>query len=100
MDEHAQWEIRQYARTIGDEIVSPLFPAVWEAFVDYRVHSMDLTRLDQAVIARLTEAGGIPATEADFLAAQDPSWSQLKRCRERDECREKLVRLGLVLEKG
>jgi thymidylate synthase (FAD) len=96
MDEHAQWEIRQYARTIGEQIVSSLFPAVWEAFVDYRVHSMELTRLDQGVIARLTASGGIPAREADFLAAQDPSWSQLERCRERDECRNKLVRLGLI----
>jgi thymidylate synthase (FAD) len=98
MDEHAQCEIRQYARTIGDEIVCPLFPAVWEAFVDYRVRSMELTRLDQGVIARLTESGRIPATGADFLAAQDPSWSHLNRCRERDECRDKLVRLGLMHE--
>src|SRR6187401_3411367 len=33
MDSHAQWEIREYARTIGREIVQPLFPLVWEAFV-------------------------------------------------------------------
>jgi thymidylate synthase (FAD) len=100
MDEHAQWEIRQYARTIGEKIVCPLFPAVWEGFVDYRVHSMELTRLDQGVIARLTAGGAVPATEADFLAAQDPSWSNLSRCRERDECRDKLVRLGLIHEEG
>jgi thymidylate synthase (FAD) len=96
MDEHAQWEIRQYAQTIGNQIVRPLFPNVWEAFVDYRVRSMDLTRLDQDVISRLAAEGRVPATEADFLAAQDPSWVHLKRCRERDECREKLRRLGLL----
>ena len=96
MDSHAQWEISQYATTIGTEIVRPLFPLVWEAFVDYRLESLTLGRLEQGVVARLAAAGRFPAAEADFLAAQDPSWENLARCRERDECRTKLVRLGLV----
>ena len=29
LDEHAQWEVRQYAKAI-DSIVSPLFPASWK----------------------------------------------------------------------
>jgi thymidylate synthase (FAD) len=95
MDSHAQVEIRQYATTIGEQIVAPLFPAVWEAFIDYRVEAMGLTRLDQGVIARLAAAGKIPTDEEAFLAAGDPSWQSLSRCRERDECREKLTRLGL-----
>ncbi len=99
MDEHAQWEIRQYAETIGREIVGPLFPLVWEAFVDYRLGALQLSRLDWQVIARLAEAGRLPACEDDFIAAGDPSWSGLSRSRERDECREKLVQLKL-LSKG
>lgn len=95
-DEHAQWEIRQYARTIGHEIVRPLFPLVWEAFVDYRLEAMQLTRLDRQVIARLAAAGRLPAAEQDFLAAQDPHWAGLERCRERDECRVKLTAMGLL----
>jgi len=98
MDLHAQWEIRQYALTIGQEIVRPLFPLVWEAFVDYRMEAVVLTRLDRGVIARLAAAGRLPANESDFLAAQDPAWRNLERSRERDECREKLVRLGLMKE--
>ena len=98
MDSHAQWEIRQYAQTIGEQIVKPLFPICWEAFLDYRVESMQLTRLDRELIARLAAAKKLPATEADFLEAQDPAWAKLKRCRERDECREKLVSLGLLLD--
>jgi len=96
MDSHAQWEISQYATTIGAEIVRPLFPLVWEAFVDYCLESLTLGRLEQGVVARLAAVGQFPAAEADFLAAQDPSWEKLARCRERDECRTKLVRLGLV----
>lgn len=98
MDEHAQWEIRQYAKAIGEQIVRPLFPVCWEAFLDYRVESMQLTRLDREVIGRLAAAKKLPATEADFLDAQAPAWAELKRCRERDECREKLVSLGLVVD--
>jgi thymidylate synthase (FAD) len=97
MDPHAQLEIRRYAETIGREIVAPLFPLVWEAFLDYRVEALRLTRLDREVISRLAAApGGMPAAHATFLAAQDPSWQGLERCRERDECLEKLVHLGLV----
>ena len=101
MDAHAQLEIRDYASAIGNEIVKQLFPLVWEAFVDYRTDAMYLTRLDSGVIARLMARvanSGKPATDADFMAVQDPTWVDLKRCRERDECREKLVRLKILPE--
>jgi len=101
MDLHAQQEIRDYATTIGEQIVKPLFPLVWEAFADYRMSAIFLSRLDRGVIERLMaqarEAGSVPPfSEAAFLAAQDESWSTLKRCRERDECQEKLQLLGLL----
>jgi thymidylate synthase (FAD) len=100
MDEHAQYEIRSYARTLGEEILRPLFPLVWEAFVDFRLEAMYLTRLDRGVIqrllTRLADEGRSRCTEEDFLAAQDPSWQEIVRSRERDECRAKLVELGLL----
>lgn len=100
MDSHAQWEIREYATTIGERILRPLFPLVWEAFVDYRVQGLFLTRLDREVIVRLVSrlaaAGRAQATEDDFLAAQDPGWVSVTRSRERDECREKLRQLNLL----
>ena len=80
--------------------MQPLFPLVWEAFVDYRLEGMFLSRLDREVIARLmarlAAAGKAQATEEDFLAVQDPTWVDLSRCRERDECREKLRLLNLL----
>ena len=100
MDSHAQLEIRQYATTIGEQIVRPLLPIVWEAFVDYRLEGMFLSRLEHELVARLMQRlariGRGRASEEDFLAAQDPTWSKLERCRERDECREKLLRLGIL----
>lgn len=100
MDAHAQAEIRQYALALGEQIVRPLFPLVWEAFQDYRVGAMFLTRLDREVIQRLMQRlqqqHKAIATDDDFMAVQDATWVELKRCRERDECREKLVTLGLL----
>ncbi|MEZ6124457.1 MAG: FAD-dependent thymidylate synthase [Planctomycetaceae bacterium] len=101
MDSHAQLEIRQYATAIGEKIVAPLFPVVWEAFMDYRMQSMFLTRLDTQVVQRLTAAAAAAGTAPpyslqDFMAAQDPSWTSLQRSRERDECLGKLQKLGLV----
>jgi thymidylate synthase (FAD) len=89
MDPLAQQEIRDYAGAIGHEIVRPLFPLVWEAFEDYSHRAMELSRLEQ-------EVKNLPADEAEFLAAGDPSWKDQSRCRERDECRTKLARLGLL----
>src|SRR5438309_611493 len=98
MDSHAQFEIRSYAATIGEQILQPLFPLVWEAFVDYRLEATSLSRLERGLIQRLAqrmlETGQPQATDADFLAVQDPTWVGLTRCRERDECREKLIELG------
>jgi thymidylate synthase (FAD) len=100
MDTHAQKEIRDYAATIGEQIVKPLFPIVWEAFEDYRLSGLFLSRLDVAVMQRLVArprpAGAASWTEEDFLAVQDESWRPLTRCRERDECRAKLALLGLL----
>lgn len=103
MDAHAQQEIRDYATTIGEQIVKPLFPIVWEAYEDYRMGGMFLSRLDRGVIGRLTQAAQssgakLPLSEEAFLAAQDPDWKELKRSRERDECREKLQQLGILAE--
>lgn len=99
MDSHAQLEIRRYAETIGNEIIAKLFPLCWEAFLDYRVEAMRLTRLDRGVIQRLASGvKALPASREDFNTAQDESWVSLERCRERDECFAKLASLGLVTE--
>ncbi|MDO4551728.1 MAG: FAD-dependent thymidylate synthase [Planctomycetia bacterium] len=96
MERHAQEEIRQYANIIGEQIVKPLFPLTWRAFEDYCLNSLSLTSLERGVIFRLASTGNIPATEEQFLAAQDEFWKSRERCRERDECREKLQQLGIL----
>ena len=101
MDSHAQEEIRLFATTIGREIVRPLFPVAWEASEDYRMGGSNLSRIEQDVIRKLMTHGATtqkapPYSDADFLSVQDDSWKDLTRCRERDECRDKLIDLGLL----
>jgi len=54
MEEHAQYEIRTYANTIGQEIVKRWCPLVWEAFLDYSVFGEEFSRMELAVLAALS----------------------------------------------
>jgi len=97
MDAHAQLEIRRYAEVIGHEIVARWCPAAWEAFLDYRLDSLELSRLERDLLAsiacgRLDEAW----TAAESAGWIDRSSASLKRHRERDEFEQKLARLGLA----
>ncbi len=101
MDSHAQLEIREYSATIGCQIVQPLFPMVWEAFEDYRLQASGLSRLEIGCIQRLLQFAAVnnrvpPLSTDEFLSVQDPSWRELSRSRERDECLSKLQELGIV----
>ena len=96
MDAHAQEEIRAYARLIGDQVVARWVPLAWEAFCDYRMGSMFLTRLDREIVAAL----GRGEPDAAVQIAEEAGWLQpgeqgLKAHRERRECEAKLERLGM-----
>jgi thymidylate synthase (FAD) len=103
MDSHAQQEIREYATTIGEQIVRPLFPLVWEAFLDYRFNAITLTAIEQQVMSAMILAGNLPGPledlkHAEYWPAVTPfEWLQPK-CRERAEFEEKLMRMGLLTE--
>jgi thymidylate synthase (FAD) len=98
MDDHSQWEIRGYARVIGEEIVRRWCPIAWEAFVDYRMNAMALSRLEAEIVQAVTR-GDLDG--ARVLAAGygwlDAGKKGLQRNRERSECEEKLERLNLSI---
>jgi thymidylate synthase (FAD) len=89
MDSHAQKEIRDYATILGEEIIAKLFPVTWEAFQDYRMQAMSLSRLDLAAISYYNESGN---------SMEFHSWlnSNIENDRERAECVAKLRRLGII----
>jgi len=98
MDPHAQQEIREYATTIGEEIVKWLFPVTYQAFLDYKLNATMLTDLDRQVMLRILGEGVPPPVPVEeFMAAQCEAWKDQERCRERDECLAKLQNLGLVV---
>lgn len=97
MDVHAQYEIRQYAIAIGEHFVADWCPISWEAFLDYRLNSISLTRLDQEVIQSI-----LGRTKKYTLGlVQELGWLdnelQPRRNRERSEFEIKARRLGIPL---
>ncbi len=96
MDTHAQYEIRTYARTIGEEIVKRWCPITWEAFMDYRMNAILLSGHETEIITALAKGLGEKAVEL----AESFGWIKYKDGKltgnlERAEFEEKLVRLGI-----
>lgn len=77
METNAQYEIREYARTIGEKIVSKWVPMAWEAFLEYQMNSVTFSGTEQEllsliytgknedVVARLREIGWVKGEGAD-----------------------------------
>lgn len=96
MDRHAQAEIRAYSETIGREIVKRWCPVAWEAFEDYRLNALVLSRIEREVVAALCRDDREEAVRvADRAGLIARGADGLKRNRERDEMERKLGSLGL-----
>lgn len=98
MEENAQHEIRQYAHTIGKEIVSKWCPIAWEAFQDYRINSMVFSKQELEIIKHISSGNSDQATEAakrfEWINVVD---GKLKGNLERAELEEKLESMDLSI---
>ena len=98
MDKHAQQEIRCYATLVGEQIVAKWVPLVWEAFLDYRRHSVQLSRIEAEVIGALI--AGSPerarATAESSGLLRPGKSGKLVASRERRELESKLHIFGLT----
>ena len=97
MDDHAQWEIRQYARTMGHEIVARWCPFAWQAFLDYRVNAMQLTSLDLEIIRAIQLGDHQSVTDLAVKYRFISRDGKLLRSRERDELEVKLQQLNIPI---
>lgn len=88
MDSHAQLEIRQYAQTIGEQIVRPLFPMVWEAFRDYRMNAMYLTWHEVEILRSVLSVAAYSKDKVSKIVDE-----HLTNKRERKEAFDKLGKL-------
>jgi thymidylate synthase (FAD) len=96
IDDHAQLEIRKYARLIGHEIVARWCPLAWEAFCDYQLNALQLSALEVEVVQALNAGkpeAAIRVAAAAGLLSRGPE--ALKRNRERSELEQKLRKLKL-----
>lgn len=96
MDDHSQMEIRSYARVMGEKIVSQWCPLTWEAFLDYRMNSLQLTGLEIEIVQALARGDESHAR----VIAEGIGWlkrgkSGFKANRERSEFEEKLELLNM-----
>ena len=99
MDEHAQHEIRSYAKVIGERIVAPWVPIVWDAFLDYSMHALRLSRIETEILNAINSDS---VEHANKLAAKHgmlkrDAKGNLMPNRERSEFESKLNELGLIL---
>ncbi len=100
MDSHAQKEIREFATVVGDELVAKWVPHAWEAFVDYRLEGMFLSRLDIEMFKK-----GIASIDPKLLEEQAELFGWLNRKsdgflkgnRERSEFTAKAARLDMSI---
>ena len=96
MEKHAQLEIRSYAHTIGNEIVSKWCPMVWEAFKDYQLGALELSKQEVDIITCLQAGDGdgaqALAVKFGFLP---PAGEKIKFNLERSEIEHKLEILGI-----
>ncbi len=96
MDKHAQLEIRNYAQTIGNEIVKRWVPLAWEAFEDYRMNSKSFSGQEVELLSLIANSQNELAIEK----AKEIGWVKYKNEKllnnlERNEFEEKLELLKL-----
>ena len=87
-----------YADTLGEEIVAKWVPIVWEAFLDYQRHAVQLSRIEAEIIEALNskdpEHARNLATKYGLLNRRKDS--SLAPNRERTELEAKLHIFGLT----
>ena len=97
MHQRAQYEIRQYARTIGNDIVRIWCPTTWAAFIESRINAVVLTERETALTRAIVSEG----VEAARKLAESYSWvdssGSPNKNRERLEAEDKLRSLGIPI---
>ncbi len=74
-DAHAQWEIREYARVILDEVVEPWVPSVAQAFRNYRLGGARLSAEGLDVVKRMLAGEAI---DPSALKMSPREWRELR----------------------
>jgi thymidylate synthase (FAD) len=74
MEANAQLEIREYANTIGREIVKRWAPIAWEAFEEYALNSKEFSGFELELLSLLANGKGVNAK----TKAEEFGWLKYK----------------------
>lgn len=97
MNPAAQGEIREYARVIGERIVSAWTPLAWEAFSEYKLDGVRFSKLEFGVLSAIARGDMVCA----ILVAENggllkrASSGGLAPNRERSELEAKIASMGI-----
>lgn len=97
MDSHAQFEIRSYANIIGEEILKKWCPIAWDAFLDYRLDALQLSKIELEIIKRVESGNKQEAISYAIERGLLSSSGELKKNREREELENKLKILSIPI---
>ncbi len=90
----AQWEIREYAKVIGEKIVALWVPLTWEAFLNYRLNSITLSleeqKLLELIIKNKKDEVLKYAKEVGFIEIKEGKVKIKNECKEFEEKLKKL----------
>lgn len=76
-DPHAQWEIRQYAQIILEDIVARWVPVTYEAFLDYQIYGARFSRMELDSILEMI-AGRTPSFVGMSKREVNDFWKKLE----------------------
>ena len=98
MEMNAQSEIREYAHTIGYEIVKNWVPFTWEAFLDYRRNSQELSGLEFELLKSIVKGDPEKATkQAEEMGLISYRNGKMLKNYERWEFEEKLKKFEIPI---
>lgn len=66
MDPAAQWEIRQFANIIAEQIVARLWPKAWELFEEHTLYGKHFSRTEVAAMMKFIQSQGGTNPAADL----------------------------------
>lgn len=99
MEHKAQLEIREYANTIGEQIVKKWVPLAWGAFMDYRYGGVSLSDDEVRILSMVSEGQDVQELLlADGFTIKDGDG--IKPTLEGREFAEKLERMGIKIPWG
>lgn len=78
MDDHAQYEIQEYGKAMG-EIVKQVVPVAWEAYQDYILEAENFSRLELKVLKQLIDFSKINSLDFETFGLKKREYIELEK---------------------